>query len=235
MSWSPCCWLQVGKSWQVLCMLWGHGNIKSPGLALHLKPSSLLHSAGSAPQQAGPSRRPSNSSMTSEQTTTMKAKKAKRNAAHFPDENDENGVVDRMAIDSMPHGNSVRNMLHDEQPKKRAKVMAAGTASQHVLGQHNANAHAPLQPQQQLGRPPLAPRAGAQPVPGSQQQMGQQLLLQEEGPTHTESGMLRAARKIGLPGHLKSIHLENFMCHQNFQMEFGCVPGGKRRPNAVQS
>ena len=27
-------------------------------------------------------------------------------------------------------------------------------------------------------------------------------------------------RTVGLPGQLKSIRLENFMCHENFNMEF---------------
>ncbi len=35
-----------------------------------------------------------------------------------------------------------------------------------------------------------------------------------------------AVRGRGLAGHLHKIKLENFMCHTNFELEFGCVGPG---------
>ena len=32
-------------------------------------------------------------------------------------------------------------------------------------------------------------------------------------------------RTVGIAGHLHSIHLENFMCHENFSLELGWVVG----------
>jgi hypothetical protein len=35
-------------------------------------------------------------------------------------------------------------------------------------------------------------------------------------------------RLAGLAGHLKKIEVVNFMCHENFTMDFGAV-GGRRK------
>jgi hypothetical protein len=84
-----------------------------------------------------------------------------------------------------------------------AKFQRAQAAQQRLEQQAQEPAAAPA------GRRRGKAQAPAQPPADAEQ-------MEED-----DSEAVRGSRKVGLPGQLKRIRLENFMCHECFEMEFG--------------
>jgi hypothetical protein len=116
--------------------------------------------------------------------------------------------------------------------KKQKQGAVADATETGVFEQFDAKFKRAQAAQQRLERQaqePPAPAAGARrgasniqaQQPATQQGVQQ---MQEDD----EGGRVRGSRKVGLPGQLKRIRLENFMCHECFEMEFGWVLVGLR-------
>ncbi len=142
---------------------------------------------------------------------------------------------DGAADDEMPEAPAAPAQQQPQQPQPQAKKAQAAQRPRGVQRVLLPGTPPPVRATQSPGRvtkkvtspkPRAAKAAAAAPEPAPAQEAAPQAAqpaqtAATDGPARTDMSDYTAFRDWGLPGHIKRVHVIDFMCHKNMQIDFG--------------